>query len=263
MDGWRGNISCVEIDEAGQGPPRFFLFGASTKGFLRLGLGLDAALELRAPSAEASCPLRALPSSRARSMLLSLRMGLRPWWNPPGAGGLSRAPSLSHVFFEELFAVEFVSIADDVVLGRDVKIYRFVNLYGCRIGDETRIGTFVEVQKGVVIGKRCKISSHTFICEGVSIGDGCFIGHGVIFINDMHPRAVTEDGQPESEDDWADRFVSTEIAARVSIGSGAIIMGGVQVGEGAVIGAGAVVTKDVPAGAVVTGVPARVVRHQS
>ena len=160
-------------------------------------------------------------------------------------------------FFEEP-PVEYVSIANDVVLGKDVKIYRFVNLYGCQIGDETRIGAFVEIQKGAVIGKRCKISSHTFICEGVSIGDGCFIGHGVIFINDVHPKAVGEDGQPESEEDWVDRFVSTEIASRVSIGSGAIIMGGVRIGEGALIGAGAVVTKDVGAEEVVAGVPARV-----
>ena len=154
--------------------------------------------------------------------------------------------------------MEFVSIADDVRLGEGVKIYRFVNLYGCEIGDDTRVGTFVEIQKGAKIGKRCKISSHTFVCEGVEIGDGCFVGHGVLFINDKHPRAVTPAGEPESEADWADRFVRTKIGDRVSIGSGAIIMGGVTIGDDALIGAGAVVTKDVAAGATVAGVPARV-----
>ena len=157
--------------------------------------------------------------------------------------------------------MEFVSISDDVVLGDDVRIYRFVNLYGCQIGDGTRVGTFVEIQKGASIGKSCKISSHTFICEGVSIGDGCFVGHGVLFINDKHPRAVTEAGEPESEDDWAGRFVPTTIGDRVSIGSGAIIMGGITVGEGALIGAGAVVTRDVAPGETVAGVPARVMRR--
>lgn len=154
--------------------------------------------------------------------------------------------------------MEFVSIADDVRLGEGVKIYRFVNLYGCEIGDDTRVGTFVEIQKGAKIGKRCKISSHTFVCEGVEIGDGCFVGHGVLFINDKHPRAVTPAGEPESESDWADRFVRTKIGDRVSIGSGAIVMGGVTIGDDALIGAGAVVTKDVAAGATVAGVPARV-----
>jgi acetyltransferase-like isoleucine patch superfamily enzyme len=158
--------------------------------------------------------------------------------------------------------VEYVSIADDVVLGEDVRIYRFVNLYGCTIGDGTRVGTFVEIQKGAVIGRRCKISSHTFICEGVRIGDGCFVGHGVLFINDKDPRAVTETGEPESEADWADRFVETVVEDRVAIGSGAVIMGGVRIGAGALIGAGAVVTRDVEPGAVVAGVPARVLRRR-
>lgn len=157
--------------------------------------------------------------------------------------------------------MEYVSIADDVELGRDVRIYRFVNLYGCRIGDETRVGTFVEIQKGASIGKRCKISSHTFICEGVHIGDGCFVGHGVMFINDKNPRAVTPAGEPEGEEHWTDRMVETRIEDQVSIGSGAILMGGITVGRGALIGAGAVVTHDVPAGAVVAGVPARVMRQ--
>lgn len=154
--------------------------------------------------------------------------------------------------------MEFVSISDDVVLGEGVRVFRFVNLYGCTIGDESRIGTFVEIQKDATIGKRCKISSHTFICSGVHIGDGCFVGHGVMFINDKQPRAVRPDGEPEGEADWADRYVETRVGKQVSIGSGAVIMGGVTIGDGALIGAGAVVTKDVPAGATVAGVPARV-----
>lgn len=158
--------------------------------------------------------------------------------------------------------MEFVSIADDVQLGEGVQIYRFVNLYGCSIGSHSRVGTFVEIQKGSTIGSRCKISSHTFICEGVTIGDGCFIGHGVMFINDKDPRAVNTQGEPESESDWAGRFVSTTIGEQVSIGSGAVIMGGVTIGDGALIGAGAVVTKDVPAGSVVAGVPARIMRQR-
>jgi len=158
--------------------------------------------------------------------------------------------------------VEFVTITDDVELGEDVRIYSFVNLYGCSIGDHSRIGTFVEIQKGATIGRRCKISSHTFICEGVTIGDGCFVGHGVMFINDKDPRAVNAAGEPESEDDWAGRFIETTIGDRVSIGSGAIILGGLQVGDGALIGAGAVVTHDVAAGEVVAGVPARVMRRR-
>lgn len=158
--------------------------------------------------------------------------------------------------------MDFVCIKDDVELGRDVRVFAFVNLYGCRIGDESRIGAFVEIQKGATIGRRCKISSHTFICEGVTIGDGCFVGHGVMFINDKNPRAVTVDGEPESEADWADRFVPTTIGNQVSIGSGAILMGGIRVGDGALIGAGAVVTRDVAAGEVVAGVPARVMRRR-
>jgi acetyltransferase-like isoleucine patch superfamily enzyme len=157
--------------------------------------------------------------------------------------------------------VEYVCIADDVKLGQDVRIYRFVNLYGCTVGDRTRIGTFVEIQKGATIGSDCKISSHTFICEGVAIGDGCFVGHGVMFINDKHPRAVNPQGRPESEADWASRFVRTQIGHRVSIGSGAVILGGITIGDGALIGAGAVVTHDVAPGAVVAGVPARLLRR--
>jgi acetyltransferase-like isoleucine patch superfamily enzyme len=152
--------------------------------------------------------------------------------------------------------MEFVSIADNVELGKDVKIFRFVNMYGCKVGDGTKIGTFVEVQKGASIGKNCKISSHTFICEGVHIGDGCFIGHGVIFINDKKPMAVNPDGSMQTDDDW--QLLETHIEDQVSVGSGAIIMGGVRIGKGAMIGAGAVVTKDVAPGTVVAGVPARV-----
>lgn len=150
-------------------------------------------------------------------------------------------------------------IAADVKLGRNVSIYAFVNLYGCRVGDDSRIGTFVEIQKNATIGARCKISSHTFICEGVTIEDECFIGHGVVFINDKVPSAVNPDGSPQSAADW--RVVSTTVKRRASIGSGAIIMCGITIGERAVIGAGAVVTRDVPAGSVVAGIPARLLRH--
>lgn len=152
--------------------------------------------------------------------------------------------------------MKFLSIADDVKLGKDVKIYNFVNLYGCSIDDNTKIGTFVEIQKGATIGKNCKISSHTFICEGVHIEDDCFIGHNVTFINDKKPRAVNPDGSMQTEADWS--CVPTYVKKGASIGSSATIMCGVTIGERAIVGAGAVVTKDVPADAVVAGVPARV-----
>ena len=149
-------------------------------------------------------------------------------------------------------------IAPDVRLGRDVKIFDFVNLYGCTIGDETKIGTFVEIQKNATIGARCKISSHTFICEGVTIEDDVFVGHGVMFINDRYPRAVAAGGRPQTEADW--QVVPTRVGRGASIGSGAVILCGVSIGEGALIGAGAVVTHDVPPGQIVAGVPARVLR---
>jgi acetyltransferase-like isoleucine patch superfamily enzyme len=149
------------------------------------------------------------------------------------------------------------NIAADVALGKDVKVYDFVNLYGCSIGDETRIGTFVEIQKGVTIGARCKIQSHTFICEGVTIEDECFIGHGVMFINDNHPRAVGDAGAPEKEEEWKGRMIRTVVKKGAVIGSNATILGGVTIGEGAVVGAGAVVTKDIQPGVIVVGNPAK------
>ena len=152
-------------------------------------------------------------------------------------------------------------IAPDVKLGKDVKIYNFVNLYGCEIGDGTRIGTFVEIQKNVRIGKQCKIQSHTFICEGVTIEDEVMIAHGVMFINDRDPRAVNHDGSLQTEADWT--CIPTLVKKGASIGSNATIMCGVTIGEGALVGAGAVVTKDVPADTVVIGNPARVLRKRS
>ena len=150
------------------------------------------------------------------------------------------------------------NIAPDVKLGRDVKIYDFVNLYGCEIGDESKIGTFVEIQKGARIGRRVKISSHTFICEGVTIEDGVFIGHNVTFINDLYPRATAAGGELQTEADW--KVVPTVVRRGASIGSSATILCGVEIGEGAIVGAGSVVTKDVPAGVIVVGNPARVLR---
>jgi len=150
-------------------------------------------------------------------------------------------------------------IAPDVKLGKNVRIYAFVNLYGCEIGDETSIGTFVEIQKGAKIGARCKIQSHTFVCEGVTIEDEVFVGHNVNFLNDRYPAATTEDGELKRETDWT--LEPIVVKWRAAIGTGAIIMPGVTIGEGAVVGAGAVVTKDVPDGAVVAGVPAQIVAN--
>jgi UDP-2-acetamido-3-amino-2,3-dideoxy-glucuronate N-acetyltransferase len=150
-------------------------------------------------------------------------------------------------------------IAPDVILGRGVRIFQseLVNLYGCSIGDESKIGAFVEVQKNAIIGARCKVSSHTFICEGVEIEDECFIGHGVMFTNDVYPSAVNRDGSLQTEADW--RVIKTKVKRRASIGSNATIIAGVTIGESALVGAGAVVTKDVPDFAIVAGVPARVI----
>jgi len=150
------------------------------------------------------------------------------------------------------------AIAADVKLGRDVKIYDFVNLYGCEIGDESKIGTFVEIQKGAKIGRRVKVSSHTFICEGVTVEDQVFIGHGVTFTNDLYPRATAPSGHLMTDADWT--VVPTVVRRGASIGSGATILCGIEIGEGAIVGAGSVVTKDVPAGMVVAGNPARVLR---
>lgn len=151
----------------------------------------------------------------------------------------------------------FLRIAPDVRLGRNTKIFCFVNLYGCTIGDDTRIGAFVEIQKNAEIGARCKVSSHTFICEGVTIEDEVFVGHGVMFINDLDPRA-TANGRPQTEADW--QVTPTRVCKGASIGSGATILGGVTIGAGALVGAGAVVTRDVAANTVVAGNPARFLR---
>ncbi len=151
----------------------------------------------------------------------------------------------------------FLRIAPDVRLGKNVQVYCFVNLYGCTIGDDSRIGSFVEIQKNATIGARCKISSHTFVCEGVTIEDEVFVGHGVVFINDPDPRA-TAAGRLQTEADW--KVVPTRVCQGASIGSGAVILSGVTIGPGALIGAGAVVTKDVAANEVVVGSPARFLR---
>ena len=153
----------------------------------------------------------------------------------------------------------FLRISRDVRLGKNVAIHCFVNLYGCEIGDDSRVGSFVEIQKNARIGARCKISSHTFVCEGVTIEDDVFVGHGVVFINDMDPRA-TADGRPQSEADWT--VVPTRVCRGASIGSGAVVLAGVTIGEGALVGAGAVVSRDVKANTVVAGVPARFLRDR-
>ena len=150
-------------------------------------------------------------------------------------------------------------IAPDVKLGRDVKLSKFINLYGCEIGDQTKIGAFVEVQKKAKIGKRCKISSHTFICEGVTIEDNVFVGHGVVFINDSYPRATTPQGELKTEADWT--VERTVIGRGASIGSGSTILANLRVGENAIVGAGSVVTRDVPANSIVAGNPAKVLRY--
>jgi acetyltransferase-like isoleucine patch superfamily enzyme len=154
---------------------------------------------------------------------------------------------------------EFVCIAPDVKLGKNVRLSKFVNLYGCEVGDNTKIGAFVEIQKNAKVGNNCKISSHTFVCEGVTIEDEVFIGHGVTFINDSYPRATAADGQLQTEQDW--KVEQTVVKRGASIGSGSTILSKVTIGEKAIVGAGSVVTKDVPANAVVAGNPAMVLRY--
>ena len=154
--------------------------------------------------------------------------------------------------------MNYTCISEDVRLGENVKLSKFINLYGCAIGDNTKIGAFVEVQKNAAIGKNCKISSHTFICEGVTIEDNVFIGHSVTFINDSYPRATAQDGKLQTEADWI--VESTTVKQGASIGSGATILAKVTIGENAIIGAGSVVTKDVPPGAIVAGNPAKILR---
>ena len=150
-------------------------------------------------------------------------------------------------------------LIDDVTFGEGVVVHAFTNLYGCAVGDETRVGTFVEIQRGASIGRRCKIQSHTFVCEGVTIGDAVFVGHGVMFVNDKHPRAAAPSGELKDRDDW--QLLETVVENGASIGSGAVVLGGIRIGEGALVGAGAVVTRDVPPGATVAGVPARATRQ--
>jgi acetyltransferase-like isoleucine patch superfamily enzyme len=153
---------------------------------------------------------------------------------------------------------EFLCIAPDVKLGKDVKLSRFINLYGCEVGDETKIGAFVEIQKNARVGRRCKISSHTFICEGVTIEDEVFVGHSVTFINDSYPRATTGEGELQSEQNW--KVEKTVVKRKASIGSGATILSNVMIGENAIVGAGSVVTRDVPSNAIVVGNPAKLLR---
>jgi len=153
---------------------------------------------------------------------------------------------------------EYCCIADDVKLGAGVRLAKFINLYGCEIGDGSKIGAFVEIQKDARIGKNCKISSHTFICEGVTISDEVFVGHGVVFINDSYPRATTGNGLLQTQSDWA--VENTLVERRASIGSGATILSKVTIGENAIVGAGSVVTRDVPANAIVAGNPAKILR---
>lgn len=153
---------------------------------------------------------------------------------------------------------QFLCIADDVILGKNVRLSKFINLYGCSIGDNTKIGAFVEIQKNAAVGKNCKISSHTFICEGVTIGDNVFVGHGVTFTNDSYPRATNPDGALQTDSDW--KVEPTIVKKGASIGSGVTVLSNVTIGENAIIGAGSVITKDVPPDAIAAGNPAKVIR---
>ncbi len=153
---------------------------------------------------------------------------------------------------------EYLCVSDDVILGENISLSKFINLYGCSIGDNTKIGAFVEIQKGAFVGKNCKIQSHTFICEGVTIEDNAFVGHGVTFINDRYPHSVAEDGKLQTEADW--KVESTIIKKGASIGSGSTIMCNITIGENAVVGAASMVTKDVPANTIIAGNPAKIIR---
>jgi acetyltransferase-like isoleucine patch superfamily enzyme len=154
---------------------------------------------------------------------------------------------------------EYCSVAPDVKLGKGVKLSKFINLYGCEIGEETKVGAFVEIQKNAKVGRRCKISSHTFICEGVTIEDNVFVGHGVTFVNDSYPRSTTSDGELQTEKDW--KVETTLVKRGASIGSGSTVLANLVIGENAIVGAGSVVTKDVPPNAIVVGNPAKVRRY--
>lgn len=156
--------------------------------------------------------------------------------------------------------ISTIAVSKDVKLGKSVKLAKFINLYGCSVGDNTKIGAFVEIQKNSSVGKNCKISSHSFICEGVSIGDSCFVGHGVMFINDNYPRSVNKKGCLEDESDWKARFLKTKIGDNTAIGSNATILGGIAIGKRSVIGAGSVVTKNIPLGQIWAGNPAKFIR---
>src|SRR5277367_5565847 len=180
-----------------------------------------------------------------------------------GSAGSQDAGSSQRVAEQErssgLSMNSYNCISDDVKLGANVRLSKFINLYGCEIGDETKIGAFVEIQKNVTVGKRCKISSHTFVCEGVVIEDNVFVGHGVMFINDSYPRATNVEGALQTEDDW--KVERTVVKKGASIGSGATILSNTNIGENAIVGAGSVVTRDVPPNAIVVGNPARVLRY--